>query len=62
MNNTPNLPQEINELKESINELKDEVRSLKEEKEQKKKSFDIGDNLGFVAILIFVVAIAYITR
>ncbi|SFJ97237.1 MULTISPECIES: hypothetical protein [unclassified Bacillus (in: firmicutes)] len=62
MDNTPNLTQEINELKESINELKDEVRSLKEEKEQKKKSFDIGDNLGFVAILIFVVAIMYITR
>ncbi|HDX9580523.1 TPA: hypothetical protein ROX88_004172 [Bacillus pseudomycoides] len=62
MDNTTRVTQEINELKASVNELKNEVRSLKEEKEQKKKSFDIGDNLGFVAILIFVVAIMYITR
>ncbi|WP_242217783.1 hypothetical protein [Bacillus cereus group sp. BfR-BA-01380] len=60
MDDTPNLAQEIKELKESIHELKDEVRSLKEEK--KKNKFDIGDNLWFVAMLIFVFATIYITR
>ncbi|MEI4799752.1 hypothetical protein WAZ07_00180 [Bacillus sp. FJAT-51639] len=60
MNNTTRLTQEINELKASVNELKNEVRSLKEV--QKKKKFDIGDNLWFIAMLLIVFAITYITR
>ncbi|MDP7978974.1 hypothetical protein [Bacillus multifaciens] len=60
MDNTTKLTQEINELKASVTELKDEVRSLKEEKYKKK--FDIGDNLWFIAMLIVIFAITYITR
>lgn len=60
MDNTSKLTQEINELKASVTELKDEMRSLKEA--QKKKKFDIGDNLWFIAMLLIVFAITYITR
>ena len=60
MDNTSKLEQEIKELKQSINELKSEIRNIKAEKKSTK--FDIGDNLWFVAMFLFIAVITYINH